>query len=194
VAAKPKILVLAGSQREQSFNKKLARLATEAAQAAGAEATFIDFRDYPMPLFDQDQEEREGLPDAAKKFKQLLREHDGLIIASPEHNSSITALLKNAIDWASRQSDPGEPGLACFAGKVAAIMSASPGALGGLRGLVHLRAILGNIQVLVLPDQLAIVKAHEAFDSDGALKDANQQASVARIAQKLVTTVAKLRG
>lgn len=194
MASKPKILVFAGSQRTDSFNKKLARLATEAAQAAGAEATFLDFRDYPMPLYDQDLEQREGLPEPAKKFKEVMRSHQGLIIASPEHNSSISALLKNAIDWASRQADPSEPGLACFAGKVAAIMSASPGALGGLRGLVHLRSILGNIQVLVLPDQLAIMKANEAFESDGALKDANQQASVERIAKKLVSTVAKLQG
>lgn len=193
MASKPKILVFAGSQRTESFNKKLARLATEAAQAAGAEATFLDFRHYPMPLYDQDLEQREGLPESAKQFKEILRNHQGLIIASPEHNSSISALLKNAIDWASRQADPSEPGLACFAGKVAAIMSASPGALGGLRGLVHLRSILGNIQVLVLPDQLAIMKANEAFDGDGALKDTNQQASVERIAKKLVSTVAKLQ-
>lgn len=194
MSSKPKVLVFAGSQRANSFNKKLARLAAEAAREAGAESTFVDLRDYPMPIYDQDIEEREGLPEPAKRFKEVLRSHDGLIIVSPEHNSSISALLKNAIDWASRKADPSEPGLACFAGKVAALMSASPGALGGLRGLVHLRSILGNIQVLVLPDQLAIVKANEAFDSEGELKDANQQASVARIAQKLVTTVAKLKG
>ncbi|MSR56996.1 MAG: hypothetical protein EXS05_04920 [Planctomycetaceae bacterium] len=108
--------------------------------------------------------------------------------------NSITAVLKNAIDWASRRVSPIEPALACFTGKVAAIMSASPGALGGLRGLVHLRSILGNIQVLVLPDQIAIVKAHEAFASDGTLKDPDQQATVQRITQKLVATISKLKG
>jgi NAD(P)H-dependent FMN reductase len=189
-----KILAFAGSTRSDSFNKKLARLGTEAIRSAGAEATFVDLRDLPMPVFDQDLEASEGLPPNARAFKELLLSHDGLLISSPEYNSSITAVLKNAIDWASRPSAPNEPGLACFTGKVAALMSASPGALGGLRGLVHLRSILGNIQVLVLPDQMAIVKAHEAFGADGTLKDSNQQASVERIARKLVTITARLKG
>jgi NAD(P)H-dependent FMN reductase len=189
-----KILAFAGSTRSDSYNKKLARLAADAARAAGAEVTFVDLRDLPLPVFDQDLEARDGLPENAKKFKELMLAHDGLLIASPEYNSSISAVLKNAIDWASRPASAGEPSLACFVGKVAALMSASPGALGGLRGLVHLRSILGNIQVLVLPDQMAIVKANEAFTADGALKDANQQASVERIAKKLVSTVERLKG
>lgn len=194
MSATVKILAFAGSTRGDSYNKKLARLGAEAARAAGAEATCVDLRDLPMAVFDQDLEAREGLPANAQAFKDLLLAHDGLLIASPEYNSSITAVLKNAIDWASRPSAPGEPGLACFTGKVASLMSASPGALGGLRGLVHLRSILGNIQVLVLPDQMAIVKAHEAFNTDGTLKDPNQQASVERIARKLVTTTSRLKG
>jgi NAD(P)H-dependent FMN reductase len=189
-----KILAFGGSMRRDSFNKKLARLASEAVRAAGGESTFVDLRDLPMPVFDQDLEASDGLPANAKKFKELLLAHDGLLIASPEYNSSITAVLKNAIDWASRPSVPNEPGLACFAGKVAALMSASPGALGGLRGLVHLRSILGNIQVVVLPHQFALVRAHEAFNADGTLKDPNHQATVAQIAGKLVATVARLKG
>lgn len=188
-----KILAVAGSTRSDSFNKKLARLGAEAVRAAGGEATFIDLRDFPMPIFDQDLEASQGLPANAQALKELLRSHDGLLIASPEYNSSITAVLKNAIDWTSRPSQPGEPAVACYAGKVAALMSASPGALGGLRGLVHLRSILGNIQVLVLPDQMAIVKAHEAFHADGTLKDPNQQASVERIARRLVATTSRLK-
>jgi NAD(P)H-dependent FMN reductase len=189
-----KILAFAGSTRRDSFNKKLACLASSAIRAAGGESTFVDLRDLPMPVFDQDLEASEGLPENAKTFKELLLAHDGLLIASPEYNSSITAVLKNAIDWASRPASPKEPGLACFTGKVAALMSASPGALGGLRGLVHLRSILGNIQVVVLPDQLAIIRAHEAFLADGTLKDAAQQATLERIAGKLVSTVVKLKG
>ena len=104
-------------------------------------------------------------------------EHDGFLIASPEYNSSITAVLKNAIDWVSRPV-PNEPSLLAFKGKTAVLMSASPGNLGGLRGLVHLRAILGNIGVMVLPDQTAVPKAYEALDSDGRLKDAKQHASI----------------
>lgn len=191
--AQPKILCFAGSTRSDSFNKKLCRLAARAVEAAGGEATCVDLRDFSLPVFDQDLEASQGMPANGQKLKDLLLSHAGLLIASPEYNSSITAVLKNAIDWTSRPSARGEPGLACYAGKVAAIVSASPGALGGLRGLVHLRSILGNIQVLVLPDQLAIVKAHEAFSDDGSLKDAQQQATLERIAARLVTTVCKLQ-
>jgi len=119
--------------------------------------------------------------------------HQGLLMSCSEYNSSVTAVWKNTIDWASRPL-PGEGSLAAFTGKVAAIMSASPGALGGLRGLVHVRAILSNITVLVLPEQLAIVRAHEAFAADGSLKDPQQQATVQRIAGRLVEVLKKLSG
>ena len=113
------------------------------------------------------------------------------MIASPEYNSSITAVLKNAIDWVSRSASDDEPALAAFRGKVAALLSASPGALGGLRGLVHLRAILGNIGVIVLPDQVAIPKAHEVFDATGGLKDERSAGQVTRVAQGLVDFLRK---
>lgn len=188
----PRILSLAGSLRVDSFNKKLARVAAEAARQAGAEATFADLRDFPMPVFDEDLEKRDGMPEGAKRLKDLFLSHQGLLIASPEYNSSLSAALKNAIDWVSRGA-PGEAPLAAFSGKVAGLLAASPGALGGMRGLVHVRSILGNIGVLVLPEQVAVMKAHEAFDSDGKLKDAKQSASVARLAEALVRTVKKLR-
>jgi NAD(P)H-dependent FMN reductase len=167
----PKVLVFAGSTRSASFNKKLARLAADAARGAGAEVTLVDLREFALPLYDGDLEEAQGLPDGAKRFKKLMREHDGFIIASPEYNSSVSGVLKNAIDWASREETDDEPPLVAYRGKVALLLSASPGGLGGLRGLVHLRAILGNIGVIVLPDQLAVGTAHEAFDQDGQLKD-----------------------
>lgn len=188
----PRILAFAGSARKESYNKKLVRIAADGARAGGAEVTLLDLRDLPLPIFDEDLEKTDGLPDNARKFKQLLLAHDGLLIASPEYNSSITALLKNAIDWASRPA-AGEKPLQCFDGKVAALISASPGALGGLRGLVTLRMILGNIRVLVLPDQLAVAKAHEAFNSDGSLKDAAQQDAVRKIGAKLAETIRKLK-
>ena len=187
----PKILAFAGSTREASFNKKLVQIAAEGARAAGAEVTYIDLRDLPMPLYDGDLETKQGLPENVQQFKQLMIEHRGLLIASPEYNSSITGVLKNAIDWASR-SLPGEPMLASFKDKVAALMSASPGALGGLRGLTHVRSILSNIGVLVLPDQQAISKAFEAFDGDGKLKDPKQQEAVEQLGSKLATVIAKL--
>ncbi|MGH2362780.1 MAG: NADPH-dependent FMN reductase, partial [bacterium] len=160
------MLAFAGSTRTDSFNKKLVQIAAAGARAAGAEVTELDLRDLPMPLYDGDLEAKEGIPPNAQKFKELMLAHQGLLISAPEYNSGISGVLKNAIDWASR-STPGEAPLACFVGKVAALMSASPGALGGLRGLVHVRSILGNIHVLVLPDQVAIPRAHEAFNPNG---------------------------
>jgi NAD(P)H-dependent FMN reductase len=187
----PKILAFAGSTRIESYNKKLVNIAATGARAAGAEVTYVDLRDLPMPLFDEDLEAQAGLPATARQFKDLLLAHEGLLIASPEYNSSITPVLKNAIDWASRPAAEEAP-LACFAGKVAALMSTSPGALGGLRGLMHIRAILGNIKVLVLPDQVAIGKAYEAFQADGTLKDLKQQAAIAALGQSVATILAKL--
>lgn len=189
---KPRILAFAGSTRKDSNNKKLVKIAAAGARAAGAAVTLIDLRDLPLPLYDGELETNEGLPVNAKKLKEMFLAHDGLLIASPEYNSSISAVLKNAIDWASRP-EPGEAPLAAYAGKVAGLVAASPGALGGLRGLVHLRAILGNIKVLVIPDQVAVSKAHEAFTPEGALKDAKQQAAVERVGAELASLVAKLR-
>ena len=189
-----KIVAFAGSTRTGSFNKQLVALAADAARSAGAEVTVVDLRDLALPLFDQNREAADGLPAGAKKFKTLLRESDGFLIASPEYNSSITGVLKNALDWATRSESDDEPPLAAFRGKAAALFAASPGALGGLRGLVHLRAILGNIGVLVLPDQVAIAVAHEAFDEAGKLKDERKGKQVAELARNLVATISKLRG
>ncbi|MBA3710123.1 MAG: NAD(P)H-dependent oxidoreductase [Planctomycetes bacterium] len=183
------ILAFAGSTRADSYNKKLVRVAAEGARAAGASVTVIDLRDLPMPLYDGDFEASEGIPANAKVFKRLLLEHHGLLIASPEYNSSVPAVLKNAIDWASR-AEPGEAALACFAGKVAGLVAASPGALGGLRGLVTLRSILGNIRVLVVPEQVAVAKAHEAFAPDGSMIDAKQRDAVMGVGRAVARLVA----
>jgi NAD(P)H-dependent FMN reductase len=189
----PRILAFAGSLRKDSFNKKLVKVAAAGAKAAGAEVTVIDLKDFPLPIYDGDLEAASGLPENAVKLKELFKAHDGLMIASPEYNSSITAALKNAIDWVSR-SAPGEAPLTCFTDKAAVLMSASPGALGGLRGLVHFRAILGNIGVLVLPDQIAVGRSGDAFNADGTLKDAKQQAGIEGLGAKLARTLAKLKG
>jgi NAD(P)H-dependent FMN reductase len=188
----PKILAFAGSLRKDSYNKKLVQIASAGAQAAGAEVTYLGLRDLPLPVFDEDLEKADGLPANARKLKDLFLAHHGLLISAPEYNSSITAALKNAIDWASRPCQ-GEAPLGCFLDKVAALMSASPGALGGLRGLVHVRAILGNIHVLVLPDQVAVPRAFEAFAADGSLKDPKQQSAVAKLGANVAEVLAKLR-
>ena len=192
IMTQPRILAFGGSLRRNSFNQKLAAAAAAGAQAAGAEVTLIALRDFPLPVFDQDQEDADGLPTAAKKLKQLFREHHGLIIAAPEYNSSITGALKNAIDWVSRAETDDEPPLAAFTGKTAILCAASPGALGGLRGLVHVRAILGNLGVTVLPDQVAVSKAHEAFKPDGSLADEKQAARVLKLGTQLAHHLSKL--
>lgn len=188
----PRILAFGGSLRRDSFNQKLAAVAAAGAREAGAEVTLIALRDFPLPVFDQDLEDAEGMPSAAKALKQLFREHDGLLIAAPEYNSSLTAALKNALDWVSRAESDDEPPLAAFTGKTAVLCAASPGALGGLRGLVHVRAILGNIGVTVLPDQVAVSKAHEAFAADGTLSDAKQAARVHQLGAQLARHLTKL--
>src|SRR5580692_8132341 len=118
----PKILAFAGSTRKESFNKKLVKIAADAAKSAGAQVTYVDLRDLPMPLYDGDLEAEQGIPENAKKLKALMVAHDGFLISAPEYNSSITGVLKNTIDWTSR------PSLAeCYKGKVATLMSTSPG-------------------------------------------------------------------
>ena len=188
---KPKILAFAGSTRTDSFNKKLVKIAATGAMEGGADVTVIDLRDFTMPLYDGDLEQQQGLPSNAKKLKDLMLSHQGFLISAPEYNSSISGVLKNTIDWVSRPS-AGEESLACFKGKVAGIMSASPGGLGGLRGLVHVRAILENISVLVIPDQIAVGKAHEVFNADGTLKDKKQEDQVKRIGSSVAKLLLKI--
>ncbi len=191
MTATPRILAFAGSTRAGSFNKLLLANAVRGARDAGAEVTVIDLRDHPLPLFDQDLEAAQGVPEAALGLKRLFLSHAGLLIASPEYNSSITGVLKNTIDWVSRPA-PGEASLACFRGKAAAILSASPGSLGGLRGLVTLRSILGNIGVVVLPEQVAVPQAQEAFLPDGRLKDEKRRASVEGLGAALARLTSRL--
>ena len=192
MADAPRILAFAGSTRTDSCNKKLVRIAVRGATDAGAQVNVIDLRDFPMPLYDGDLEAAHGIPENGVRLKKLFVEHDGLLISSPEYNSSIAGVLKNTIDWISRPA-PGEPSLVAFTGKVAALMSASPGALGGLRGLVHVRSILGNIGVIVLPEQVAVPKAYDMFQEDGSLKDAKQQASVVNLGSRLTAILRKLK-
>ena len=189
----PKILAFAGSARKASLNKRLVRVAAEGARRAGADVTEIDLRDFPVPIYDGDLEAEQGVPPKARELRQLMLEHQGFLIASPEYNGSIPALLKNLIDWTSRAVD-GQDGLAPYRNKVAVLMSASPGSYGGLRGLVHVRAILGNIGVIVLPDQLAVGKANEAFGPDGSVQNPKMQESVHALGGTLATTLAKLHG
>lgn len=187
----PRVLAFAGSTREQSFNKKLVKIALRGAENAGAEVTYLDLRDLQLPLYDGDLEATSGLPAGARKLKDLMLTHHGFLISAPEYNSSISGVLKNSIDWASRP-EPNEKSLECFSGKVAGLLSASPGALGGMRSLIHVRAILENIGTFVIPTQFSLMKAAEAFNPDGSLKDASQQTRAEAIAAKLVDVIRRL--
>jgi NAD(P)H-dependent FMN reductase len=185
----PKILAFGGSLRAASFNQKAAALAAASAREAGAEVTLITLRDFPLPLFDQDLEAAAGMPENARKLKDLFLAHDGLIIASPEYNSSISAALKNAIDWVSRATAENEAPLAALAGKTAAILAASPGGYGGSRGLVQLRPLLENIRVTVIEPQVTIPKAHEVIADDGSFSDLGIADSVRSLAKALVAAM-----
>lgn len=186
-----RIAVFAGSSRRASYNRLLAAEAAELAADAGAEVTLVELGDYPMPLYNGDFEAEQGLPENAVRLKGLLGEQHGFIICSPENNASVSSLLKNTIDWCSRKGGPvADP----FAGKVAGLMAASPGALGGLRGLVSLRAILQHLQVLTIAEQFALSRAHEAFDAEGNLKDAASRQSVQRVCERLVRVAEAIAG
>jgi NAD(P)H-dependent FMN reductase len=145
-----------------------------------------------MPLYDEDMEARDGFHPNVRKLKDVMLASQGLLIASPEYNGSISGVLKNAIDWVSRP-DTGEAPGACFVDKVAAIMSASPSPIGGQRGLVHTQTILENLKVTVLSDQVSIPKAYDAFNAEGTLKNADQQAAVENLGSTLTTALLKLK-
>lgn len=187
----PKLLAFSGSLRVESFNQKMVQVAAEGAREAGAEVTVISLRDYPLPLMDEDLEAASGLPENAKKLKDLFKSHDGVLLASPEYNGSVTAALKNAIDWVSRPLGDSEP-LEAFGNKVWCIMSASPGGLGGIRGLIHLRSLLGGIRVHVIPQQHAMGGAGNLFDESGQITDEKQRATVMGLGRALAETCAKL--
>jgi len=187
-----KFLIFAGSARKASTNKQLAALAASTAQAAGADVTLIDLKDFVMPMYDGDLESDTGLPENAKRLKQLFVEHDGFFIASPEYNSSFSPVLKNALDWISRPHTEDEPSLWAYNGKVAAFGSVAPGVLGGLRGLVPLRMMLGNIGVTVVPNQVAVSNGFSAFDDAGDLNDVRQTQMLKDTIDQLILTTQAL--
>ncbi|HTT11806.1 MAG TPA: NAD(P)H-dependent oxidoreductase [Burkholderiaceae bacterium] len=182
-----RVLVFAGSARRVSLNKKLARVAAEAVRGAGGAATLIDLADFALPLYHGDLEVESGIPAPVRELAALVRSHAALMIASPENNTSVSALLKNTLDWISRIKD--EP---AFAGKVAALLAASTGHFGGVRGLYHLRAILNSLGVDVLAQQFVLPRANTAFDTEGRLVDALQAEQVNRLAARLVDVAARL--
>ncbi|MDQ3132673.1 MAG: NAD(P)H-dependent oxidoreductase [Acidobacteriota bacterium] len=190
----PKILAFAGSLREKSYNRRVLKTAIRGAESAGAQVTEIDLRDYAMPIYNADIQEKDGFPENAEKLQRLLLEHDGLLIASPEYNASLPAALKNVIDWTSRANGDIKLGQT-FKGKVAAIMTASPGAFGGIRCLSHLRDVLTILLVNTLPSEIAGGKVHEMFDGDGAeMTDEKMKKILENLGASLVDLLRKTHG
>jgi chromate reductase len=193
--SEPRLLFIAGSAREKSWNKKLAKLGENISDANGIKATFADLADYPMPIYCGDIEVNDGAPDNARKLKALMSVHTGIFIASPEYNASFSPLLKNAIDWVSHVKDDGEAPLQVYKTRVFAVGSASPGGMGGLRGLSQLRLVLETgLGALVLPDQFVVPKAADAFDEQGHLKNKDNQELFKALIQKLARAAHVLHG
>lgn len=181
-----RLLSFAGSTREGSYNKMLAQLVQRIAEANGIEAVFVDLKDYPMPIYNGDLEAAEGPPERARAFKALLLEYQGVFIASPEYNASVTPLLKNTIDWVTRVRAKGESGLEVFRTRVFAIGGAAPGNYGGMRSLLQLRQTLSvGTGALVIPQQIAVPRAGSAFEEDGSLKDDALQKLCADVVEAL---------
>jgi len=186
------LLAFSGSTRKDSFNRMLLAPAIRGAMGRGARVEEIHLNYFPMPLYDGDLEEKEGVPETAIRLKALFAEADGFLIASPEYNGFFSGVLKNTLDWLSRPvAEENSP--VPFKGKVAAIMAASPGALGGIRGLQHLRTLLSNLQVIVIPEQVAIPNAHKVFSSEGKLTDSRLAGKAEQLGANLAAFTERLR-
>jgi chromate reductase, NAD(P)H dehydrogenase (quinone) len=183
----PKILVIPGSLRTGSHNARLAALAVKELVLAEAEVTRISLEDYPLPLFDADLAASSGMPPAAVRLKQMIMAHRGVFISSPEYSASVTPLLKNAIDWVSRVREGSEPTYAAFKGRVFALGSATASSSGGVRSMMALRLILElGCGALVIPEQVAVPRAEQAFDDMDNLKDETATAAMKAMARRLV--------
>ncbi len=187
-----KVLALSGSSRRGSLNQKLLDIAANGAQDAGATVTSLRLADYALPLYDGDLEIDQGVPEEVRRLQAEFARHDALLIATPEHNGGYTAALKNALDWVSRPQEDGASGVLLLAGKVAALVSASPGQLGGLRSQMALRAVLDKLGVLVIPDAFALGLAHQAFDGETGLKDKAAEKAVVNVGVVLSRTAERL--
>ena len=191
--AVPRLLAFAGSLRQGSYNRRLVHVLAEGAREAGALVSLIELRDYPLPVYDGDIE-AEGMPAPVRALQQLMREHDGLLISTPEYNGSMPALVKNTLDWISRPTAEGVSGTTLFQDKVAGIVSASPGPLGGLRSLLVLRDALSKLGLLVVPQQVAVGQAADKLPDYGVLGDERLRANVHNVGKAVVRHLSHLSG
>ena len=191
-----KLLVFAGSTRQHSFNRRLAQVAAAMARDAGADVTLLELSDFDIPLYNADLEAR-GTPADVLRLKQVLFDHPAWIVCSPEYNGSYTALLKNTIDWASSpvKGDPvWQDGTRAFRGKVVGMLSASPGALGGLRSQSHLAPLLINLECWLAPKAFALGQAGSAFDDSGALVQEAHRERVRGVIEQVLWASGRLQG
>jgi chromate reductase len=189
-----KLLIFAGSTRQLSFNRRLANAAATMAKAEGADVTHIELSDFDIPLYNADLEAR-GTPADVMRLKEIAYDHPAWIICSPEYNGSYTGLLKNTIDWISSpvKGDPlWSDGDRSMRGKIVGLMSASPGALGGLRSLSHLNPLMANAQCWVAPKQFALGRAGDAFDENGELKLPAQRDNVLAVVKQVLWAAERL--
>ncbi len=189
----PKILVIAGSLRPGSLNARLAGAALRELALANIDATHLSLADYPLPLYDAEDEARSGFSPHALNLKRQLRAHHGVFIASPEYNASVSPLLKNAIDWVSRVRERGDDPLGPFHDRVFALGAASPGKFGGLRGLMALRQVLElGCGATVIAPQVTIAHADRAFDEVDRLKDDGEAEALRLTLRGLVDAVRRV--
>lgn len=188
-----RLLFFSGSTRAQSYNRKLALLAFRIAEANGLHPAFADLTDYPMPLYSGDLEANDGVPDGTNRLRDLMAEHDGVFIACPEYNTSITPLLKNTLDWISRIKATAErPDV--FRTRPFAISGASPGRFGAIRSLITVRQVLAvGLGALVIPRQVALSQAGGAFDEQGHLKDKVVQEQLKQVVEDLAVVAGRLK-
>lgn len=177
----PKVLTLSGSVRHDSYNSVLARLMGERLRALGADVSNLSLGDFTLPLFNEDIEQSDGEPENAVKLATLFAEADAVFIASPEYNGSLTPLLKNTIDWVSRQK--GGP----YKHAIFGIGAVSSGKLSGVVGLSHLRDIFAKLGALVAPTSLSVANSRTAFDANGNLIDPVQLSRSEKLAEQLMT-------
>jgi NAD(P)H-dependent FMN reductase len=189
-----RILAFAASTREASWNRKLLPIVVAGAREAGAEVTVIDLRDYPMPIYNGDDEAASGMPAAAVQLLDLLAQHDALLVVTPEYNGFFPPLLKNTLDWMSREDPSGQSGLRHFSGKAAAIAAASPGGFGGVRSLLATRQYFTVLGLTVIPEQVTIARAASAFTAEGHLADEKQEAAAQKVGARLAEVAKRLAG
>lgn len=181
-----RILAFSGSARRESLNRKFLAVAVQATRDAGCEVTVADLNELVLPLYHGDLEDAEGMPPNAARLVELIDSHGGLLIASPEYNSMPTPLLMNTLDWCSR-AEPNP-----FEGKVAAVISASPGPFGGVRSLQLAQQLLLKLGCHVVPGQCFLPQANKAFDAQGRLANSRANESVKALAAKLADTARRL--